>query len=201
MKLKKAMLALVCALALVVGSVMGTMAYLQDTTDVVTNTFTVGKVKITLDEIDVDIDGVPVEKATRVKENDYKLMPGHTYTKDPTVHVEAGSENAYIFVKVVDEITAIEDVKTVATQITDNGWIKLAGVDNVYYQNHTKQDAVKDYKVFDNFKVLGTIDNDTLATYAGKTIKVTAYAIQADGMTDAADAWAKGGFGTPVVEG
>ena len=95
----KALLLTLCAVLLVAASVLGTMAYLTST-DTVENTFTVGKVKITLDEAEVTPDGKPVTPANRVKGNEYKLMPGHTYTKDPTVTVEKGSESSYVRMKV-----------------------------------------------------------------------------------------------------
>ncbi|MBQ2690781.1 MAG: hypothetical protein IJF53_01345 [Clostridia bacterium] len=85
---KKALLMTLCAVMLVAASVMGTMAYLTSTTGVVTNTFTVGKVGITLDEAKVTEYGVK-DGDTRVMANTYKLVPGHTYVKDPTVHVAA----------------------------------------------------------------------------------------------------------------
>ena len=44
--------------------------------------------------------------------------------------------------------------------------------------------------VFESFKVVGDITNEALAAYAGKTITVQAYAIQADGFGTAAAAWA-----------
>ena len=95
----KALLLTLCAVLLVAASVLGTMAYLTST-DTVTNTFTVGKVEIKLDEAKVNADGIPVEGAGRVMENSYKLMPGTTYTKDPTVTVKAGSEESYVRMKV-----------------------------------------------------------------------------------------------------
>lgn len=91
----KILLLALCMAALIAVSVLGTMAYLTST-DKVTNTFTVGKVDITLDEAKVNDAGVAVTPAERVKANSYKLMPGHSYTKDPTVTVKAGSEKAYI---------------------------------------------------------------------------------------------------------
>lgn len=98
MKMKarnKIMLLALCMAALIAVSVLGTMAYLT-AEDTVTNTFTVGKVAITLDEAKVNDAGVAVTPAERVKANSYKLMPGHSYIKDPTVTVKAGSEKAYI---------------------------------------------------------------------------------------------------------
>ena len=98
MKMKarnKILLLALCMAALIAVSVLGTMAYLT-AEDTVTNTFTVGKVAITLDEAKVNDAGVAVTPAERVKANSYKLMPGHSYIKDPTVTVKAGSEKAYI---------------------------------------------------------------------------------------------------------
>lgn len=95
----KALLLTLCAVLLVAASVLGTMAYLTST-DSVENTFTVGSVAITLDEAKVDENGTPVANADRVEANSYKLMPGHTCTKDPTVTVEKGSESSYVRMKV-----------------------------------------------------------------------------------------------------
>lgn len=94
----KALLMTLCAVLLVAASVLGTMAYLTST-DGVENTFTVGNVKITLDEAKVNADGV-VSGNERVKGNEYKLMPGHTYVKDPTVTVKAPSVDSYVRMKV-----------------------------------------------------------------------------------------------------
>ena len=95
----KALLLTLCAVLLVAASVLGTMAYLTSSAEV-KNTFTVGKVEIKLDEAKVTADGIPVEGAARVTANSYKLMPGTTYTKDPTVTVKAGSEESYVRMKV-----------------------------------------------------------------------------------------------------
>lgn len=183
---KKVFVTVLCAAALVVASVLGTMAFLTST-DEVTNTFTVGNVAITLDEAPVNDAGV-VQTGDRVKENSYKLIPGHEYTKDPTVHVAANSENSWIFVKVEDAITDVEDVDTIATQIANNGWTALAGATGVYYKEYTSSTDATDLVVFENFKVK---DNADVSTYTGKTIKVTAYAIQKDGFDTAAKAWAE----------
>lgn len=95
----KALLLTLCAVLLVAASVLGTMAYLTSTAKV-ENTFTIGKVEIKLDEAKVNADGIPEEGAARVTANSYKLMPGTTYTKDPTVTVLKGSEDSYVRMKV-----------------------------------------------------------------------------------------------------
>lgn len=187
-KLRKALL-LVCSAMLLVSITIGaTVAFLQDVTTAVTNTFTVGSVSLEngLDEAKVDLYGVPVEDAARVTENTYKLIPGHTYTKDPTVHVAAGSEECYLFVTVNNDIVEIEDATTIADQMTAKGWVELEG--NVYYYNTTvdAREEKKDVIVFESFKIKGDAD---VSTYAGKTVTIQAYAVQADGFTDAAAAW------------
>lgn len=192
---RKALLLTFCAVLLVVASVLGTIAYLT-ANDTVTNTFTVGQVAINLDEAKVNPDGTVVEGADRVKANSYKLLPGHEYTKDPTVHVNAVSENSWIFVKVENGIAAYEanttDYKQIADQITENGWTALDGVANVYYKSYAQNAAGADLVVFENFKVSDTANTvDGWANIIEKSTKVTvnAYAIQADGFDTAKDAW------------
>lgn len=191
MKKSKAILMVVCAMLLVAASVMGTLAYLTSQASV-TNTFSVGKVAITMDEAKVDEYGESVQnadgKVARVDKNTYKLVPGHTYTKDPIIHVATGSEDCYLFVKVVNAITAIEGATTVANQMAAKGWICIDETNGIYYYGSTsttgitKVQAGADVPVFDTFTVASTVDNDTLEDYAGETIVVTAYAIQADGF-------------------
>lgn len=184
---KKALLAVVCAAALVFGSVFATYAYLTDSKSV-TNTFTVGKVEITLDEVDVD-DSTP--NKDRDTENAYKLVPGVTYAKDPTVHVQPGSEKCYVFVKVENGIeTLIDTANTIEKQIVEtNKWTALPGVAGVYYKtaDAVAENATKaaDYVVFESFKVADTVTGAELAKVTEDTvIKVTAYAIQYAGFED-----------------
>lgn len=188
---KKALLMTLCAVMLVVASVMGTMAYLTST-DSVTNTFTVGNVQITLDEAKVNLDGSLDTTATnRVKANSYKLLPGHAYTKDPTVHVDANSEQCWLFVKVEDGLAAIEDTTTIADQMTAKGWTPIASGSNVYAYG-TKVNAGEDIPVFDSFKIKG---DAVVSGYANAQIVVTAYAVQTDGFATATAAWEASGFG------
>lgn len=210
----KALLLALCAVLLVAASVLGTMAYLTSQ-DQVTNTFSVGSVAITLDEKDVDNDSntednVTVEGVIRDKANSYKLLPGHSYIKDPTIHVDEKSENCYLFVKVVDEIADIEDAETVATQMANNGWAAVDGVANTYVYIGTAEDASvplavsggSNITVFETFKIKGSVTNTELAKYEDKTITVTAYAVQMDGFEDdtATDIW-NTAFGTPALQG
>ena len=193
---KKALGLMLVAVLLVTATIFGTMAYLTDK-DEVTNTFTVGSVDISLDEAPVGADG----KATtgnRVQKNDYKLMPGHVYDKDPIVHFQPKSEASWLFIEVTNEIADIEskanDYKSIATQITDNGWTALDGVTGVYYKSVPANtgDAAVDYPVFQGFTVDGSVTGTTLESYNSKTVKIIAYAVQADGFTTASDAWTTG---------
>lgn len=184
-KTTKALLLVLCAVMLVAGSVMGTLAYLTSQ-DEVTNTFTVGKVEITLDEAKVDEYGVADTTVDRVKENEYKLIPGHTYVKDPVVHVDAESENCFLYVKVENAIAAIEAETTIVAQLTDNGWNPVANGSNVYYYKDVCG-AGFNIPIFTQFKIRDDVSD--LSAYEGLTIVVNAYAVQHDGFTDAVAAW------------
>ena len=189
-KAKKILALLLCAVLLVGATVAGTVAYLTSQ-DVVTNTFTVGQVAITLDEEDVD--NSTEGENDRDKANKYHLMPGTTYTKDPTVHVKNDSEPSYIFVEIVNQLKDIVDATTIEDQIIANGWTALTEGGNVYYKTWSKaEDATGEYTdlvVFQNFKIKNDVSNTTLNSYENKTITVTAYAIQQANTTDAATAW------------
>lgn len=123
----KALLLTLCAVLLVAASVLGTMAYLTSTAKV-ENTFTIGKVEIKLDEAKVNADGIPEEGAARVQANSYKLMPGNTYTKDPTVTVKAGSEESYVRMKVT-----FNNAKKIIALCTDPDMVdEVTGVENAF---------------------------------------------------------------------
>ena len=125
-----------CAALLVAGSLAGTFAYLTAKITI-TNTFTVGNVKIDLTESLVDLDGTPIAGAQRVHQNEYHLVPGSTYTKDPMISIAANSEANYLFVNVKNGLSSLamsveeaedRDLKTVAQQLAANGWVPLSGL-------------------------------------------------------------------------
>ena len=111
---KKLMMAGLSAGLVAVVGVGGTLAYLSDKSEVVTNTFTIGKgflpgpdgkQAIKIDETDVKNPAGP-----RVQGNEYKdLLPGDEVTKDPMVYLTGGSVESYVFVKLdgVDELEAV----------------------------------------------------------------------------------------------
>lgn len=109
MRRKPIMMALSLAAAATV-AVAGTTAFLTSS-DTVTNTFTVGKVSITLDETKVNPDGTPDPSAERVEENTYHLIPGNEYVKDPTVTVKANSEESYVrMIVTLNKYAALKEI-------------------------------------------------------------------------------------------
>lgn len=187
-KILKALGLFGCAILLVAVSIAGTLAFMTDT-KTVTNTFTVGNVTITMNETPVDPYGV-AQSGDRVTANEYKLVPNHTYVKDPTIHVDDNSETCWLFVKVVNGISGIEATgnTTIAAQMDAKGWDLIDSTNNVYAYE-TKAVAGTDVVVFENFVIANGVTNEQLKTYEGKTVVVTAYAIQADGFDSATAAW------------
>lgn len=205
----KALLLTLCAVVLVIATVFGTMAYLTST-DEVKNTFTVGSVAIKLDEAKANTDGSLVEDADRVKANSYKLLPGHTYNKDPMVTVLKGSEPSYVKMTVTfskaNELDAIfapdgANLTSIFNGYDATNWIgkgntKDAAANTRTYEFWYKEtvdapdaDVALD-ALFDSITVPGEITKEQLATIKDMTITVNAYAIQADGFDTADAAWA-----------
>lgn len=201
---KKAFLTIACAALLVAASVIGTMAYLTSK-DTVTNTFTVGNVEIKLDEAKANTDGTLVGGADRVKANTYKLIPGHTYNKDPMVTVLKGSESSYIKLLVTvtksAELDAIGvDLLTTFKGYDSANWIYKGNTEDTTANTRTYEFWYKETvaapdadvaldALFDQIVVPGAITNAQLKSIEGMTITVNAYAIQADGFANAETAW------------
>lgn len=208
--MKKKLLIMSVAMVLVCAFAVGmTIAYLTSTDEVV-NTFTVGNVRIKLDEALANPDGSLVPNADRVKANSYKLIPGHTYNKDPMVTVLQGSERSYIKMTVTvtksAELDAIfgEDganLMSIFKGYDETTWIYKYNTENTGKNTRTYEFWYKETvaapdgnvpldALFDSITVPGAITNAQLETIKNMTITVNAYAIQADGFADAAAAWA-----------
>ena len=206
---KKILVACLCV-ALAVLTIAGTtLAYLT-ANDQVVNTFTVGNVQIKLDEAKANPDGSLVANADRVKANSYKLIPGHTYNKDPMVTVLKGSESSYIKMTVTfskaAELDAIfaptgADMTSIFNGYDSTNWIYKGNTEDTEANTRTYEFWYKETvaapdadvaldALFDQIKVPGTITGEQLETIEGMTITVNAYAIQADGFANAEAAWA-----------
>ncbi len=208
-KLRKAILTLCSALLLVSLSVGITVAYLTSE-DSVTNSFTVGNVQIKLDEAPVDEKG-QATAGNRVKENEYHLLPNHTYDKDPTVTVLAKSEESYVrvFVTVTDiaDVDAMfdnhegMDIEDVIIGLDTTKWVHYGEAKDAnnartfelrYYEAvaESETDTVLT-PVFTKIHVPGDVTNTELGNIAEMKIEVKAQAIQAAGFADADKAWAE----------
>lgn len=152
--MKKKIITLAIATVMLITVTVGaTIAWLTAESKEVTNTFTVGNIKILLNEADVnrndatseynefvrdDSLDMDYEAADRVQGNVYELTPGSTYFKDPKVTVLAGSERCYVFVKVTESNnTLVEntDYKIVDWTVNEKFWTLVPYTNNVYYYN------------------------------------------------------------------
>ena len=175
--MKKTLITILATVLVCCCVVGGTLAWLMDETDPVVNTFTVGKVDIELAETTGD---------------EYKMIPGTEYVKDPTITVVTGSEDCYVFVKVVEANNGTAGAKYVEYTI-DSNWEALTGVDNVYYYKSTVS-AGAELPILSGNAVTISSTNVTSAVTVTPTLTFTAYAVQADNLDDAAEAWTAGGF-------
>lgn len=183
--MKKKSLALVLALVLLVGGLVGgTLAWLTATTDEVVNTFTTSDIDITLKESTGD---------------NYKMVPGYTINKDPKVTVQAGSEKCYLFVK----LNKSDNFDDFLTYEMAEGWTQLTGtsdevVAGVFYRVVETTNMGQELSVLKNDQVTvkDTVTKDHMdglieETYP--TLTVTAYASQynksADATFTAIEAW------------
>lgn len=184
----------------------GTLAYLSQETDEVSNTFTLGKeIKIALKESSVgtevdaegkagayqalenevygyDLDGKDEWKVT---ENEYKdVVLGETVYKDPTVLVDKDSSDAYIYVAVKNASPSEENDGTQFQVNIDSSKWELVGTaaDNTsIYAYKEVAKANDNLTVFTNAKVRETDD----ANVSFNSLDVKAYAIQSRGIKQA----------------
>lgn len=195
---RKILLPLLCAVLLVGASVAGTLAYLTSR-DTVTNTFTVGKVEIELTESKVNEYGERVNsegqkidnnvEPTWVTGNEYKLIPGHTYKKDPHVEVKTGSEECYLFVKVENGLGAHATIHWETEPQEGQGiWNAVEEAEGYWVYSKTATAGQK-IQVFPSFTYGSNMTDTEIETDKDKKIVVTAYAIQADGITTKEAAW------------
>lgn len=173
------------AVALVAAVGLGsTLAYLSDTTDTVTNKFTLGSVDFDEDmagglaENPVELDEetskyVIADEDEWVTSNTYeKVTPGETVPKNPTAFIDEDSENAWLFVRVstsedFEDIDFNDDFEVVAT--TDD-----------YIDLRLTEEAVASgkYEIFSEVTVADVANGETL-----DDITIKAALIQSEGIT------------------
>lgn len=125
--MKKKAIALAMALTVSIGcAVGGTLAWLVSSPDEVTNTFSTSNVGVTLTE------------TTGGNNHDgYIMTPGCDIAKDPKVTVTAGSEDCYVFVKVMES----DNFDNFMTYTVDSAWTSCSAKNaktTFYYQKVTR---------------------------------------------------------------
>ena len=199
--MKKTLITILVTVLVCCCVVGGTLAWLMDSTTTITNTFTVGNVAITLAE--------PIADSDANNAAEFKMIPGTIYAKDPTVTVDANSENCIVFVKVEEtnnKLTSNASEKFVIWAM-NAGWTLVSGETNVYYYNAVKSagDSIQVLAAVSD-KTTGGVTINSNATAAdmeqaetnAPSLAFTAYAIQSDSVftgngaidgTTAATAW------------
>lgn len=187
-KLVVAMLAVTLLIGCAIG---GTVAWLTAKTDPVVNTFTYGDIDIELNE-------------TKPANREAKIIPGVDIEKNPKVTVKANSEDCWLFVKVEEAnwptFKETDGTTKKVSYAIATGWIALPGQNGVYYRevnaptadtsiyilagDETHSNGV--VKVSEN---LTKTEVNSITTQP--TLTFTAYAVQKDGIADAATAWTK----------
>lgn len=156
-------LALLLAIALLIGcGIGGTIAWLKDSSGPITNTFSTTGLTITLTEPNFDQD-------------DAKMIPGATITKDPKVTVAKNSEDCYVFVK----IETSEKFNTFMEYAVVDTWEEVPDAAGVYYRAVESSTADQDFPVLvdDEVTVSSELTKEDM-TNASFTMEISAYAIQ-----------------------
>lgn len=191
-KIYKAIALVLCAALLVAGSIFGTLAYLTSKTATVTNTFTAGKVEITLHEYEIDATG---KKTTTVAPaaglEGIKLVPGRVIQKNPVITVKANSEACYLFVEVKNGLSDLVAINWAAGE-----WIQIGTTNIYYYKTTVTATADTPIEVFPTV-TCKDVNGAYSALNATNTIEITAYAVQAEGFGTAQEAWTAT-FGAPA---
>ena len=149
-----------------------------------------------------------VTEPSKTDGNEYNVVPGQEYLKDPTVTVKAGSEESYVRMRV--EITNYAEVKaalgvaddkilsTFAPDLNTADWEQkdVSVSDDVLTVEFWYKETVEAGKVdvelpalFETFTVPGTLTKDELQAVAGMEMSVYGDAIQAASFDSAEEAW------------
>ena len=114
--MKKRIVTIALVIALLATCFGGTIAYLTDT-KAVKNTFTIGNVYITLEETGAE-EG----------ENSYHLLPAIPVTKDPTITLNEGSEDAYVAAKITITGNLYDLIGVTGTDLIDINVVAKGGL-------------------------------------------------------------------------
>lgn len=168
------------------------------------------------DKIEIDEDGnvvvtdkdgntIVVEPA-KDTENDYNLVPGGEYLKDPTITVKADSEECYVrfrvsFSNLPDGISAIDAMQALVKDLNADNWQYVEtnedGELEFWYVENGEFVTVEPSKsydmelpaLFETVGVPGEVTSEELAVLAGVQMVIEGDAIQAASFDDAEEAW------------
>ena len=168
---KKLIVATAACAALLIGSISTSLAWLVDSTNSLTNTFT---------DSDIDIELVETKNLVN-NEFSAKMVPGHDIEKDPKVTVGETSEDCYVFVK-IEKQNNFDNFMTY--EIDSNVWTALPNNEGVYYfLADTDAEKGEDISVLlnDKVSVKGSVTKqmmDALSEANYPKLVITAYATQ-----------------------
>lgn len=202
MKKRKIMMSVMSAALVGVVAIGGTLAYLSDTSNSVTNTFNVGSgyiddgehVGLWLDEIDYDGKDEEGNPADRTETGNLyeELLPGSVVAKDPTFHLTEGSTESYVFAEVtgVDAMIEAGYYFTVnepvgqadpAASAFGNKWQKVdgqEGFDGLYVYTE-KVAGGRDLQPMFNWVKLGSaVENEQFAEIDPSVVFIRGIAVQ-----------------------
>ena len=201
---KKALLLTVCALVLVVATVMGTMAYLTDKDDV-KNTFAAAKLldgDFVLTEHKLERDDLTGKQTLSDTEttdaNAYKIVPGAVLPKDPWVEFNL-AESAYLFLVVEDKLpegmhwNPTDNWMPLMNGKVPNEQVKL-GENPVYVYGTSALNIGKhNYKIIEGDKITvdGTINLEPVEGQDAVTgnLNFYGYLVQAESFDNPLAAW------------
>jgi len=153
---------------LVVFTVGATLAWLNDSTGEVKNTFTVGKVDIEL---------------TETEDGPFQMIPGTEYDKNPTVKVLEGSETCWVII----EVTKSNELDDVLDYSIDSDWDPVPGHEGFYYQDNVA--ANTELPILTNSKVTIKSDLGNDDVDVEQTLTFKAYAVQSENLGTIEAAW------------
>lgn len=189
--MKKRSIALIACMMVLCLAVGGTIAWLTASTDAVTNTFTIGDIKIKLEETGTNTSGEKTYSS---------LVPGDVETKDPKVTVEGGSENCYLFVKITETNNTVNEkqIITWSEALTAAGFTKYTKETedgDVYYIAVNAADADQAWNILTNDQVtvntaLTKADVTAIGTNYPK-LAFDAAAVQSENIADVDAAYAQ----------
>lgn len=200
--MKKAVITAVALTLVVCLAIGGTLAYLMQKTDPVTNTFAVGDINIELKEHELVNGVLGTNEVT--SNNTYKVVPGGSQPKDPFVRVAANSEDCWVYVCVVNNM--VIDKNIVVTYEVANTWTQVAtqtdantGVVTTLYRYNAKVETSNQAQTLSVFTTV-SYSKDILKTniqqLKDKTIVLTAFAHQSANVNQTeVDKTAKTQFG------